>query len=87
MHFVLNATEMEALFRQDASKRKDGGYQSLLVGLQDNCDRTTGSITVMVTQRARIRKYAFQYGNGGWEDRLTTTFARHLGPLLDKEPS
>ncbi|MEJ1975231.1 MAG: hypothetical protein WDN49_03355 [Acetobacteraceae bacterium] len=85
MHVMLNETEMEALFRQDPAKRADGGYQSLLVGLQDNCDRATGAITVTAKQRARIKMYAFRYGKGGWEDQLTTAFSRHLGPNLDRE--
>lgn len=84
MHFVMNDVEMEALFRQDPTKRADGGFQSLLIGLQDNCDRATGTINVTPEQGARIKMYAFKYGNGGWEDRLTTAFGRHLGPKLDQ---
>lgn len=83
MNFVLSESEMVALFLQDPSTRKDGGFQSLMVGLQDSCDRTTGAIKVTDQQAARIQKYAFTYGNGGWEDRLTTTFGRHLGSKLD----
>jgi len=84
VNFVLNAAEMEALFRQDPTTRANGGFQSLLVGLQDNCDRVTGAITVTPAQGARIKMYAFKYGNGGWEDRLTASFGRHLGPNLDQ---
>lgn len=83
MNFTLNAVEMEALFRQDPRTKSDGGWQSLLVGLQGACDKPTGAITVTMKQRMRIRMYASKYGNGGWESRLVTAFGRHLGAKLD----
>jgi hypothetical protein len=83
MDLVLNGMEMRALYRQAPTTRRDGGWQSLLVGLQDACDRTTGAISITMRQRQRIRMYAFKYGNGGWESRLVATFGRHLGPKLD----
>jgi hypothetical protein len=83
MDLILNDHEIASLFRQDPSTRADGGFQSLMVGLQDNCDRSTGAISVTPQQADRIQKYAFNYGNGGWEDRLTKAFGRHLGPKLD----
>jgi hypothetical protein len=85
MDMVLNRGEMAALFRQDPRTRRDGGWQSLLVGLQDACDQGTGTISVTTRQRLRIRMYAFKYGNGGWENRLVAAFGRHLGPRLDLE--
>lgn len=84
MHLVLNAAEMDAVFRQAAGTRNDGGWQSLMVGIQDNCDRATGSLTLTPDQLKRIPQYAFDYGNGGWENRLTSAFARHLGPKLGR---
>ena len=85
MEFTLDASEMAELFRQDPKTRRDGGFQSLLVGLQERCDKATGLISVTAKQRARIRMYAFKYGNGGWESRLVAAFGRHLGPQLDRE--
>lgn len=38
-----------------------------------------------MSQRLRIRMYAFKYGKGGWESRLVAAFGRHLGPKLDLE--
>lgn len=84
MNFVMNEPEMQALFKQDSSTRADGGFQSLLVGLQDNCNRKTGGINVTPDQGRRIQMYAFKYGNGGWENRLVAAFGRHLGPSLDQ---
>lgn len=83
MDFALNKQELDALFRQDPTTKADGGWQSLLIGLQNACDRSTGAISVTVEQRQRVRMYAFKYGNGGWESRLVTAFGRHLGPRLD----
>jgi hypothetical protein len=83
MDFVLNEGEMAEIFRQDPTTKQKGGFQSLLVGLQEACDRVTGAISVTMRQRRRIRMYAFKYGNGGWESRLLTAFGRHLGTKLD----
>ena len=85
MNLVLNATEMAALFRQDPGTKKDGGWQSLLVGLREKCNQSNGAISLTLKDRRRIAMYAFKYGNGGWESRLVATFGRHLGPKLDKE--
>lgn len=83
MDFVLSSGEMAALFKQDPSKKDDGGWQSLIVSLQDACDEATGAISVTLEQRERIRRYAFKYRNGGWENRLKAAFGRHLGAGLD----
>jgi hypothetical protein len=83
MDLILSADEMEAVYRQDPTTKKDGGFQSLLVGLQEACNRETGAITLTLKQRRRIRMYAFKYGNGGWESRLLAAFGCHLGPGLD----
>jgi len=32
----------------------------------------------------RIPRYAFDYGNGGFEGRLRRIFERHLGPNLNR---
>jgi hypothetical protein len=83
MDLVLNSGEMVSLYKQDPKKKGDGGWQSLLVSLQESCDRPTGAISITLEQRRRIRRYAFKYKNGGWESRLKATFSRHLGPKLD----
>lgn len=84
MQFFLDAAEVSALFLQNPATRADGGFQSLMVNLQEQCDKASGSIDITKTQAERIQKYAFTYGNGGWESRLTAAFGRHLGPALDK---
>ncbi len=83
MEFILTNAERAALFRQDPTTKGDGGWQSLIVGLQEKYDAATGVINVSLEQRRRIRRYAFKYNNGGWEDRLKVAFSSHLGPNLN----
>jgi hypothetical protein len=82
--YILNNIEIEALFRQDPATGDDGGWQKLLVKLQGQTDRTSGRIDLEAGDLEKIPRYAFTYGNGGWEKRLTTIFARHLGAGLDQ---
>jgi hypothetical protein len=37
--------------------------------------------------QSRIPKYAFDYKQDGWEDRLKAIFSRTLGPNLGREPA
>lgn len=76
---VLNVAEREILNRGIEGR---GGYQSLLEELQGGV-QPDGTITLNDEQLERIPRYAFEYGNGGWEDRLTGIFGRTLGPRLD----
>lgn len=82
--FTLNTEEQEYLFRQDPAARSDGGWQSLLVKLQNQFNPTTMEITLDDRDLERIPRYAFDYGNGGWEGRLSGVFLRHLGPSLSQ---
>jgi hypothetical protein len=81
--FTLNDHELEVLHRQAPETESDGGWQGLLVTLQNLVEEGTTRIFLTKPIRARIRKYAFSYGKGGWEKRLVDAFGRHLGPRLD----
>jgi hypothetical protein len=81
--FTLNDSELELLRRQDPTTEQDGGYQQLLVTLQGEVEDDTNRIFLTRPVRARIRRYAFHYRQGGWQDRLVAMFSRHLGPHLD----
>lgn len=81
---TLTAVEIAKLMKQDPAKKKDGGWQSLLVRLQTRVDKATGEITLTERDLERIPRYAFDYGNGGWETRLTGAFGRTLGPRLGR---
>jgi hypothetical protein len=81
---TLNAKELSVLFRQSPTTKGDGGWQKLLVTLQELTDEKTGEITIPARIAERIQRYAFDYGNGGWEARLTSVFGRTLGAKLGR---
>ncbi|MBA2744307.1 MAG: aspartyl-tRNA synthetase [Chthoniobacterales bacterium] len=81
---TLNEKEREILSRQDPTTESDGGYQKLLVTLQYLLDSESGTIELPAVLLERIPRYAFDYGNGGWEDRLTSIFSRTLGDRLGR---
>ena len=81
---TLNEEEQEILFRQDPSSASDGGFQNLLVTLQSLLNESTGEIQLPPIILERIPRYAFDYRNGGWEDRLKVIFSRTLGDNLGR---
>lgn len=81
---TLSANEKAELDKQDSSKKKDGGWQSLIVSLQDRVGPSNNSLTLTDDDLERIPRYAFDYGNGGWENQLTSVFGNHLGLRLGR---
>lgn len=81
MNIILDANELDRLF-DPAGTRGQGGFQSLLGSLQARTDRATGALKLTDDDLKRISRYAFDYGNGGWEDRLKVIFERTLGANL-----
>ena len=80
---VLNHQEIRELLKQNPATEKDGGWQGLIVSLQKRANKTSGHLTLTEADLGAIQRYAFKYGNGGWEARLVAIFARHLGPKLN----
>jgi hypothetical protein len=80
----LEAWEISVL---DRPANGNGGYQSLLRRLQRRIDRSTGHLDLTPADLQRIPRYAFDYGNGGWEDRLVSIFSRTLGLHLGRVPA
>ncbi len=78
----LRPAEASLLLKQDPSTKGNGGYQSLLVQLQYKLSRPSNTIEIDARLRDRIRRYAFRYKNGGWQNRLLGIFSRTLGPNL-----
>ncbi|HKP02490.1 MAG TPA: hypothetical protein VJU77_03925 [Chthoniobacterales bacterium] len=81
---TLTAAEIEILDRQDPMTERDGGFQKLLVDLQNAVNRETGALALTEEHEERIPRYGFDYKNGGWEDRLKAIFERTLGPELGR---
>jgi hypothetical protein len=83
MALYLNPREIAVLFRQNPHTAHCGGFQWFLIQLQRRTNVNTGRIFLVPRDFERIFRYAFGYGNGGWENRLTQIFGRILGPNLD----
>ena len=79
----LSTQELAVLFRQAPSSKSKGGWQSLMVGLQEKVKGNT--LILSSRDLERIYRYAFSYGNGGWEGRLRVIFQRTLGPKLGRQ--
>lgn len=81
-YFVLNEQEEACLLKPQRGK---GGFQSFMRGLQGSYRRGSQELpTPTDDQVDQIQRYAFDYGQGTWEEDLKTIFARHLGPNLGR---
>ena len=81
---TLNSGEIAVLDLQDPKTEQDGGFQQLLVDFRNSLDRNTGALALSDEHEEKIPRYAFDYKNGGWEDRLKRIFSRTLGPRLGR---
>lgn len=79
----LNHVERAELLAQDPATGADGGFQSLLVSLQEKLT-ASGDLSLSPSDLERIPRYAYDYGNGGWENRLESIFSRTLGAKLGR---
>ncbi len=82
----LSQLEKHLLFKQDPASKDKGGFQALLVKLQSHTD-SAGRLFLTHSLIEKIRRYAFHYGNGGWENRLMGIFSRTLGQNLSGQNS
>ncbi len=81
---ILNESEVQILDRQEPATEQDGGFQGLLVDLQSSLNRQSGELLLSDAHEEKIPRYAFDYKNGGWEDRLKGIFSRTLDPILGR---
>lgn len=75
---TLNADEIARLMQPTVGQ---GGFQGLLQYLQGQLNQQTGQIDLTDEDRGRICRYAYDYGNGGWENQLKSIFGNHLGEM------
>lgn len=75
---ILSAAEMAELMQPTVGQ---GGFQGLLQHLQGKLDQNTGQMDLTDEDRGKICRYAFDYGNGGWENQLKAIFGHHLGEM------
>lgn len=69
MKIRLTAEAIEHLSRP---VRGSGGFQSLLRRLQANFDSATGELAISESDTEKLIRYAINYGQGGFQDRLKT---------------
>lgn len=74
LSITLSPMQLSTLYRQDPNTRTQGGFQSLLVKLQEQVDRVTNRLFITGDDFERIRRYAFRYKSGGWQTRLKSIF-------------
>lgn len=72
---TLNVAEISRLMQPTVGQ---GGFQRLLQYLQGKLDQKTGQIDLTDEDRGKICRYAYDYGNGGWETQLKSIFGPHL---------
>ena len=82
---TLTKDEVVSLFEQQPTTATDGGFQGLFVKLQGQFDQTTNDLALDDDDLRRIPQYAYDYRQGGWQDRLERIFARTLGPMLGRD--
>jgi MinD-like ATPase involved in chromosome partitioning or flagellar assembly len=80
----LKPEEHRALFEQNPGSRSGGGFQALLVSLQEKV-KAESRIELSVQDRERIARYAHDYKSGGWQGRLRKIFGRSLGENLGRD--
>jgi hypothetical protein len=84
---VLSAEEIAELDRQNPATARDGGYQAFIVRLQQQLRRGTQEMILSDQDQEDIARYAFDYQQGGWQDRLLAIFGRTLGSELGRSRS
>lgn len=92
MKITLTPDERSVLNRFNT--RRSGGFQNFFRRLQQQVANSPDGLTLTLSliDIERISRYAFDYGQGGWENRLKEIFERTLGPdlgrsILPKEPT
>jgi hypothetical protein len=75
----LTKDELEELNRPVAGQ---GGFQTFLRGLQKQVNHAVGTVKLTDDDIENIAHYAFDYQQGGFEDRLLKIFGRALGAKL-----
>ena len=85
MKLKLNEQEYKRLIDPKWQRGEEkGGFQGLMEALVLRTNRATKEIHLEGEHFKRIRRYAFAYGAGGWQDTLMAIFRRLLGDKLDK---
>lgn len=63
----------------DRPTKGKGGFQGLINGFKDRLDRKTGELHLSADDMKKIKSYASEFGDGGFQNRLHKIFGRELG--------
>jgi hypothetical protein len=72
MTIFLSQDAESALLEEDSGT---GGFQSLLKNLRERYDLGTKALILDSRDVERIKRYAKDYGQGGWEEKIKRIFA------------
>ncbi len=75
MRIELSSSQISLLKKVKPSERRKGGFQSLIVGLQEKVDKKDHTIDLSGKDIGRINRYANKYRNGGWQTYLRRIFS------------
>ena len=78
----LNAEEFAELNRD---VNGSGGFENFMRGLQKLTTTSVKTIKLTETDIENVQHHAFDYEQGGWENRLLKIFSRTLGPRLGRD--
>jgi hypothetical protein len=81
--FVLTKEEADELFLQDPSTAGDGGFQRFIVTLQKQYRTATREVRLDDDDIEKIREYAANSKQGGWQKRILNIFGRVLNLHAD----
>ena len=81
-YFELNRNEIAEL---DRTANGAGGFQTFIKRLQTQVNHATATIKLTDDDVSEIQHYAFDYRQGGFQERLLFIFSRVLGPKLGRE--
>ena len=80
--YVLNKAEEDRLLKPQKGK---GGFQDFMRKRQESYRPASQELPVLTDEEIdRAQRYAFDHGQGTWEEDLKTIFSRHLGPNLGR---
>jgi hypothetical protein len=74
----LSRDEFNELKKQDPKSKGKGGFQGLLVRLQQKVNQSTLEIELSETDIDRIIRYGRDPKKGGWQSRVQKIFGRHF---------
>jgi hypothetical protein len=80
-HVQLSRAELRELMKHDPSSKHRGGFQRLLVNLQQRVDKRTGELDLFEPEMTTIMRNGRNPSKGGWQASLHRIFGRHFDML------